>query len=210
MHDRMGFYADHIFPRLMDWSLRGPQHQVEREKALQSVRGEVLEVGFGTGLNLRHYPPGVTRLTAIDVANMLQVRVARRIAAVPFSVTRAALSGEKLPFPDGQFDCVVTTLTLCSIADPVAALREMRRVLKAQGTYVFLEHGRSDDARVARRKDFFNPLQRRLACGCNINRRIDALIRDAGLEIRSLERYVLRGNPRIMAEMYRGVAGPSE
>ena len=157
MHDRMGFYADHIFPRLMDWSLRGPQHQVEREKALQSVRGEVLEVGFGTGLNLRHYPPGVTRLTAIDVANMLQVRVARRIAAVPFSVTRAALSGEKLPFPDGQFDCVVTTLTLCSIADPVAALREMRRVLKAQGTYVFLEHGRSDDARVARRQDFFNP-----------------------------------------------------
>ena len=80
-------------------------------------------------------------------------------------------SGERLPFPDAQFDCVVTTLTLCSIRDPVPALREMRRVLKPDGTYVFLEHGRSDDARVARRQDFFNPLQRRLACGCNINRR---------------------------------------
>ena len=123
MHDRMGFYADHIFPRLMDWSLRGPQHQVEREKALQSVRGEVLEVGFGTGLNLRHYPPGVTRLTAIDVANMLQVRVARRIAAAPFPVERAQLSSDELPFPDARFDCVVTTLTLCSIRDPGAALR---------------------------------------------------------------------------------------
>src|SRR5881398_1054884 len=147
----MGFYADHIFPRLMDWTLRGPVHQAEREKALESVRGE-------------------------------------------------------LPFPDERFDCVVTTLTLCSIRDPVAALRQIRRVLKPEGTYVFLEHGRSDDERVARRQDFFNPLQRRVGCGCNINRRIDALIREAGLEVRSLERYVLRGNPRIMAEMYRGTA----
>src|SRR5712691_4934209 len=122
----MGFYANHVFPRLMDWTLRGPQHQAEREKALRSVRGDVLEVGFGTGLNLRHYPPAVTRLTAVDVANMLRLRVARRIAAAPFPVTREALSGERLPFPDGRFDCVVTTLTLCSIGDPVSALREMR------------------------------------------------------------------------------------
>ena len=202
----MGFYADHIFPRLMDWTLRGPVQQSEREKALQSVRGDVLEVGFGTGLNLRHYPPGVTRLTAIDVADMLQLRVARRIAAVPFPVERAQLSGDELPFPDGRFDCVVTTFTLCSIKDPVAALRQIRRVLKPEGTYVFLEHGRSDDERVARRQDFFNPLQRRVACGCNINRRIDALIREAGLEVRGLERYALGGIPRIMAEMYRGTA----
>ncbi|TMA61690.1 MAG: class I SAM-dependent methyltransferase [Deltaproteobacteria bacterium] len=202
----MGFYADHIFPRLMDWTLRGPVQQSERGKALQSVRGDVLEVGFGTGLNLRHYPPGVTRLTAIDVADMLQLRVARRIAAVPFPVERAQLSGDELPFPDGRFDCVVTTFTLCSIKDPVAALRQIRRVLKPEGTYVFLEHGRSDDERVARRQDFFNPLQRRVACGCNINRRIDALIREAGLEVRGLERYALGGIPRIMAEMYRGTA----
>src|SRR5438876_9514939 len=127
----MGFYADHIFPRLMDWTLRGPVHQAERAKALQSVRGDVLEVGFGTGLNLRHYPPGVTRLTAIDVATMLPLRVARRIAAAPFPVTRTELSGERLPFPAAQFDCVVTTLTLCSIQDPVPALREMPRVPQA-------------------------------------------------------------------------------
>jgi len=206
----MGFYAKHVFPRVMDWMLRGPQHQAERETVLRSIRGDVLEVGFGTGLNLRHYPPGVTRLTAVDVATMLPLRVARRIARASFPVTRTELRGERLPFPDAQFDCVVTTLTLCSIQDPVPALREMRRVLKPDGTYVFLEHGRSDDARVARRQDFFNPLQRRLACGCNINRRIDALVREAGLEIRSLERYVLEGAPRMMAEMYRGAAGRGE
>ena len=206
----MGFYARHVFPRFMDWALGRPRFGRERDEALAAAGGEVLEIGFGTGLNLRHYPPGVTRLTAIDVANMLPLRVARRIAAVPFPVERAQLSGDELPFPDERFDCVVTTLTLCSIRDPVAALRQIRRVLKPEGTYVFLEHGRSDDERVARRQDFFNPLQRRVACGCNINRRIDALIREAGLEVRSLERYVLRGNPRIMAEMYRGTAGRME
>ena len=206
----MGLYARHVFPRLMDWMLRGPVHQAERQQLLDSVRGEVLEVGFGTGLNLAHYPAGVTRLTAIDVTTMLPVRVARRIAAVSFPVTRAELRGERLPFPDAQFDCVVTTFTLCSIGDAVPALREMRRVLKPDGSYVFLEHGRSDDPRVARRQDFVNPLQRRVARGCNINRRIDALIREAGLEIRSLDRYVLQGAPRMMAEMYRGVAAPGE
>src|SRR5207302_4219387 len=184
----MGFYAKHIFPRVMDWMLRGPQHQAEREKVLRSIRGEVLEVGFGTELNLRHYPAGVTRLTAIDVATMLPLRVARRVAAAPFPVTRTELSGERLPFPDAQFDCVVTTMTLCSIGDPVPALREMRRVLKPGGTYVFLEPGHSDEARVARRQDFFNPLQRRLACGCNINRRVGALGRGAGPEVPSVAR----------------------
>src|SRR2546422_6221798 len=123
----MGFYAKHIFRRVMDWMLRGPQHQAERETVLRSIRGDVLEVGFGTGLNLRHYPAGVTRLTAIDVTTMLPLRVARRIAAAPFPVTRTELSGERLPFPDAQFDCVVTTLTLCSIQEPGPALREMRR-----------------------------------------------------------------------------------
>src|SRR5256712_10171265 len=115
----MGFYAKHVFPRVMDWMLRGPQHQAERETVLRSIRGEVLEVGFGTGLNLRHYPPGVTRLTAVDVANMLRVRVARRVAAAPFPVERAQLNGDRLPFPDDRFDAVVMTLTLCSILHPV-------------------------------------------------------------------------------------------
>ena len=204
----MGLYARHVFPRFMDWALGRPRFQREREQVLAAAGGEVLEIGFGTGLNLRHYPPGVTRLTAIDVADLLPARAGRRIAAAPFSVERVRLTAERLPFPDRRFDCAVSTWTLCSIPDALAALREVRRVLKPGGFFVFLEHGRSDDPRVARWQDIFNPIQRRIGVGCNLNRPIDALVRDAGFAITRLERYVIEGEPRIMAEMYRGTASP--
>jgi ubiquinone/menaquinone biosynthesis C-methylase UbiE len=131
--------------------------------------------------------------------------VARRIAAARFPVERVRLDAERLPFDDARFDTVVSTWTLCSIPDPVAALREMRRVLRPEGRYVFLEHGRSDDARVARFQDRFNPVQRRLGCGCNINRRIDTLLQQAGFVVGALDRYVLPG-PRTLGTMYRGSA----
>jgi len=204
----VGLYARHIFPRFMDWTLRRPRFQQERQEALAAARGEVLEIGFGTGLNLRHYPPGVTRLTAIDVADLLPARTARRISAAPFPIERVRLTAERLPFPDARFDCVVSTWTLCSIPDALAALREVRRVLEPGGRFVFLEHGRSDDPRVARWQDRFNPIQRVIGVGCNLNRPIDALVRGAGFAITRLDRYVIEGEPRIMAEMYRGMASP--
>ena len=204
----VGFYARHVFPRFMDWALGRPRFGRERDEALAAVGGEVLEIGFGTGLNLRHYQPGVTRLTALDVADLLPARTARRIKAAPFPVARVHLTAERLPFPDAGFDCAVSTWTLCSIPDALAALREVRRVLKPGGVFVFLEHGRSDDARVARWQDRFNPIQRRIGVGCNLNRPIDALIRDAGFAITRLDRYAIQGEPRIMAEMYRGTASP--
>jgi ubiquinone/menaquinone biosynthesis C-methylase UbiE len=181
--------------------------QKKRAKALKAVHGEVLEVGFGTGLNLPHYPRRVARLVALDPEEMLPPKVSQRIAAASFPVERVQQAGEHLPFPAGRFDCVVTTLTLCTIADPASALIEIRRVLRAGGTYVFLEHGRSADPRVARLQDRLNPLWRLsgIGRGCNINRPIDSLIAQAGLRIVSLERYVL-GRPRIMTEMYRGLA----
>src|SRR5437879_7033043 len=129
----------------MDWVLGRPRFQREREQVLAAVGGEVLEIGFGTGLNLRHYPPGVTRLTAIDVADLLPARTGRRVAAAPFPVERVRLTAERLPFPDARFDCVVSTWTLCSIPDAVAALREVRRVLAPGGRFVFLEHGRRSE-----------------------------------------------------------------
>ncbi len=204
----MGLYARHIFPRVMDWTLRRPRFQRERQQALAAVGGEVLEIGFGTGLNLRHYPSGVTRLTAIDVADLLPARTGQRISAAPFPVERVRLTAERLPFPDARFDCVVSTWTLCSIPDALAALREVRRVLAPGGRFVFLEHGRSDDPRVARWQDRFNPIQRVIGVGCNLNRPIDALVRGAGFAITRLDRYVIEGEPRIMAEMYRGMASP--
>ena len=204
----MGFYARHVFPRVMDWTLRRPRFQRERQAALAAVGGEVLEIGFGTGLNLRHYPRGVTRLTALDVADLLPARTAQRLAAAPFPVERVRLTAERLPFPDRRFDCVVSTWTLCSIPDALAALRELRRVLEPGGRFVFLEHGRSDDPRVARWQDRLNPIQRRLGGGCNLNRPIDTLICDAGFAITHLDRYVIEGEPRLMASMYRGMASP--
>jgi ubiquinone/menaquinone biosynthesis C-methylase UbiE len=203
----MGLYSKHIFPRLLDWSLGNSLMQSQRLEALAPVRGNVLEIGFGTGLNLPHYSKQVTRLTAVDPERMLEARVRTRIAETGMPVERIQLDASgRLPLGDEIFDFVVTTFTLCSIADVGGALKEMRRVLKPEGQYVFLEHGRSDDARVAKRQDFFNPIQKVIACGCNINRSIDLLIREAGFAITRLDRYVMPETPPMFGEMYRGSA----
>ena len=181
--------------------------QEQRRQALAPLRGHVLEIGFGTGLNLPFYPYQVTKLTALDSEHMLPKRVEKRIAQarVPVEQLKLDASG-RLPFEDDAFDGIVTTLTLCSIADVEAALAEIRRVLKPDARYVFLEHGRSDDPRVATRQDFWNPIQKLIACGCNMNRPIDLLIRAAGMEMIELDRYQLPDTPRILGEIYRGVA----
>jgi SAM-dependent methyltransferase len=202
-----GFYARVIFPWVLELSIGGAAFAKERANALKSAHGEVLEVGFGTGLNLPHYPRGVARLVALDPEEMLPAKVAQRISAAGFPVERVQQAGEHLPFAAGQFDWVATTLTLCTIADPASALSEIRRVLQVGGIYIFLEHGRSIDARVARLHYRVNPLWQRsgIGRGCNINRPIDSLIAQADLRITSLERHTM-GRPRIMKERYRGLA----
>ncbi len=220
----MGFgawYGRTVFPRLMEWALSSEVCSAERRRALADARGEVLEIGFGTGLNLAHYPmgptgptgptgsAGVTALTIIDSADLLPDRVTARIAAAPFPVTRAQLDAERLPFSDDRFDTVVSTWTLCSIPDPVAAVREIGRVLRPGGAFLFLEHGLSDRPDVARWQHRWNPIQRWIACGCNVDRPIDRVIADGGLVIRDLSRFVLPGEIRMMGEMYRGSAARS-
>jgi ubiquinone/menaquinone biosynthesis C-methylase UbiE len=203
----MGLYSSYIFPRLLDWSLGNAMIQDQRREALASLRGHVLEIGFGTGLNLPCYPPGVMRLTAIDSERMLPKRVADRIARARIPVEQLQLNaGGRLPFEDEAFDGVVTTFTLCSIGDVASALAEIGRVLKPEGDYVFLEHGRSEDTRVAKRQDLFNPIQRLIGRGCNMNRPIDKLVSAAGLRITNLDRYMMPDTPRMLGEMYRGIA----
>ncbi len=148
----MGLYAKIFFPRVMDWIMGGPEFQREREAALAPAYGDVLELGFGTGLNLPHYPEGVKSLAAVDPSVMLPRRAEKRIAEAGIPFRREALGAEKLPFEAERFDCVVTTWTLCTIPDLPAALREAVRVLKPGGKFIFLEHGRSEEARVARRR----------------------------------------------------------
>jgi ubiquinone/menaquinone biosynthesis C-methylase UbiE len=203
----VGIYSKHIFPYILEWSLGTSEMGNYRRSALAAARGETLEVGFGTGLNLPYYPETVSKLTAIDSENMLQHRVERRIAESPIPVIRLQLDATgRMPFDGRRFDTIVTTMTLCSIADVASALSEIARLIKPGGRFLFLEHGRSDDRSIARRQDRFNPIQRIIAAGCNINRPIDQLIKSAGFEIMSLERFRMPNAPRIMAEMYRGVA----
>lgn len=203
----MGWYARVVFPRLMEWALGTEACSEERRRILAGARGDVLEIGFGTGLNLPHYPSnGVTSLTIVDPAEHLPARVEARIAAARFPVKRAHLDAERLPFDDGSFDTVVSTWTLCSIADPAAALREIRRVLRPTGTFLFLEHGLSTRPLVARLQHLWNPVQQVVACGCNVDREIDRVVAASGLAITALERFELPGEIPLFSPMYRGTA----
>lgn len=202
----MGLYSHYIFPRLMDWVMSGEEFQRWRGVLLQDVQGEVLEFGLGTGLNLPHYPKTVSRLDAVDPALLLPHRVARRSKSASFPIHIERLSAETLPFDDRRFDCVVSTWTLCTIPDPVRALLEVRRVLKPTGRFLFLEHGRSENEKIAAWQDRLNPIQRIVGCGCNLNRRIDQLISQAGLCLIQLDRFQMETIPRLGGEMYRGVA----
>jgi ubiquinone/menaquinone biosynthesis C-methylase UbiE len=193
----------------MDWVMAGEEFRRLRSELLAPVQGEVLELGLGTGLNLSHYPRSVTRLHAVDPADLLPRTVAERIAAAPFPVRLQHVAAETLPYDDRSFDFVVSTWTLCTIPDPAKALKEVRRVLKPDGAFLFLEHGRSDNERVAKWQDRLNPIQRVIACGCNLNRRIDRLISEAGFNVEMLDRFRMLGVPRLGAEMYRGRAVPA-
>jgi ubiquinone/menaquinone biosynthesis C-methylase UbiE len=192
----------------MDRVMRTPRFQEQRQQALASVSGRVLEIGFGTGLNLPHYPSTVTWLTAIEPGHLLDKRVAERSANLAMPVEIFRYRAEALPWEDHRFDCAVSTWTLCTIRDPLRALNEIRRVLKPGGKFIFLEHGRSDDPKVARWQTILNLFQRVFACGCNLNRRIDRLIEDGGFTVERLDRFVMDGLPRPGADMYRGVASP--
>ncbi len=192
-------------PRIQDLLMRGMNDL--RPDTVGLASGEVLEVGFGTALNLRYYGPDVKRVTGLDPLVTDGVKaVDQRIADAPFPVERAALHADgDLPFDAGRFDTVVTTWTLCSIPDPQAALEEMRRVLKPGGRYVFIEHGRSDEASTSRWQDRLNPIWLAITGECNINRRIDEIVEQGGFELSGLDRFLGQG-PKIFANLYRGVA----
>jgi SAM-dependent methyltransferase len=202
----MGFYCDHIFPRLMEWVMAGDEFLRLRSELLASAHGEVLELGIGTGLKLPHYPETVTGLRAVDPAQLLPKTVAARSARLSFPVHIQRGSAETLTHADRRFDYVISTWTLCTIPDPVLALQEVGRVLKPGGKFLFMEHGRSDDQKIAAWQDRLNPIQNVIGCGCNLNRQIDRLITQSGLMIAHLDRFSMEGVPRLAGEMYQGTA----
>jgi ubiquinone/menaquinone biosynthesis C-methylase UbiE len=201
----MGFYTDRILPRITNRFMAGDEFVPHRRDCLEGVSGEVLEVGFGSGLNLPYYPSDVRKLYALDPATLGRKLAAERLAGCPFPVEFVGLDGEDIPLADNIVDAAVCTWTLCSIPDPSKALREIRRVLKPGHRFHFVEHGRSDEERVARWQDRLTPFHRVISGGCHLNRKIDALVREAGFEIERLENLYICG-AKISSYFYKGRA----
>ena len=177
-----------------------------RRRLLAAARGDVLEIGAGTGSNIPHYPEAVEALVLVEPEEPMARRAERRLAGSGRRGRVVQASAESLPFADGSFDTVVCTLVLCSVADPPAALGELRRVLRPAGRLLFLEHVRADDAKLARWQDRLRRPWRRLACGCNCDRRTVAAIEHAGFRLEELERGELPKAPPIVRPLAVGRA----
>jgi ubiquinone/menaquinone biosynthesis C-methylase UbiE len=202
----MGLYAEVIFPWLCDLVLGRRFLAKYRRELLATVSGRILEIGFGTGLNLPHYPRHVRHLTALDPSAGMGWRARRRIARCGIDVDLRPEGGERLPFADGAFDSVVSTLTLCSIADVGAALSEVCRVLRRGGQFVFLEHGLSPDAGVRQWQRRLNGLEMRLAGGCRLDRPIRALVAAQPFASLAVTEFYLKKIPKTHGYLYRGTA----
>ncbi|MEO0804455.1 MAG: class I SAM-dependent methyltransferase [Cyanobacteria bacterium J06642_2] len=177
-----------------------------RQQVLARARGKVLEVGFGTGLNLPFYPATVEQLTALDTNPGTLAIAERRLAKTTIPVEKVTLNGESLPMVAASFDTVVSTWTLCSIARVSQALNEIHRVLKPDGKFLFIEHGLSPDRSVRVFQNRLNGWQKAIADGCNLNRNIPRLIEDADFEILELESFYAKGLPGFMGYFYKGIA----
>jgi SAM-dependent methyltransferase len=206
----MGMWSEHVVPRLVEVALRSKSVGRMREAALSGLEGEVVEIGFGSGLNLQHYPPSVTKVHAVEPSEVARRLAAPRVAASAIAVDYTGLDGQALPFGDASVDAVVSTFTLCTIPAVDVALREVVRVLRPGGRFHFLEHGRSDEPKIVTWQNRLDGIQGRLAGGCHLNRPIDALIQDAGFEIEHVDhRYLPGPSPsKPFGYLYRGVARP--
>jgi ubiquinone/menaquinone biosynthesis C-methylase UbiE len=198
----MNFYDTHILPKILDFTMRRKYFEDQRKDVIGGVSGTVLEIGFGSGLNLPYYTD-VTKLYALEPSKELWELAQLRIGGLDFDVEYLQESAEAIPLEDGSVDHVVSTWTLCSIPDIEIALREVHRVLKPGGTFSFVDHGKSPRSFVYTLQKFFTPCSKCLAGGCHLDRDIETLIQEAGFTIEKLETYQMNTTP--LAFMYKGV-----
>ena len=204
----MPFWTDQVVPRMTDKMLSSRDVMAHRRRATEGLHGDVVEIGFGSGLNVPAYPAEVTTVYAVDPSLVARKLAGDRVAASPASIRYVGLDGEDLPLDDASVDTALSTFTLCTIPDAGRAVREVNRVLRPGGTFHFLEHGLCPDAGVARWQHRLNGVQRRVAGGCHLDRPIEQLVRDAGFEITAIHHDQLAG-PGFMrpwAYLYEGVA----
>ncbi len=202
----MGFYTQVVFPRLCDLLLNRPLVARHRRELLAHTAGDVLEIGFGTGLNLPYYPESVRKLTTVDPNAGMHSLARRRIKKSKIEVDQRVLSGERLPFDAGTFDCVVSTFTLCSIAEVGEALAEVYRVLRPGGRFLFLEHGLSPEPAVQKWQRRLNRLEMWLADGCRLDRDIRGLVTAQPFASERIDQFYMERSPKTHGYMTRGVA----
>lgn len=203
----MSFYEDVILPRFINCACGTKPIMKQREKVVPKATGTVLEIGVGTGLNLPIYDPGkVDRVIGLDPSEASWELARQRADGLDFELEFIGLPGEQIPLDDNSVDTVLVTFALCTIPDPVKALHGMARVLKPGGRLLFAEHGLAPDDAVARWQGRINPLWRRMAGGCNLNRNIPGLLGEGGFQVAELEQAYLPSTPRIAGYNYWGSA----
>lgn len=202
----MGIYHDQVLPRIVNVACGLKANRPMRERVCAGLAGRVLEIGFGSGLNVPYYPSSVTEVAAIEPSDVAWKLAAKRVAASSVPVERAGLDGRSLPFPDDSFDAAVSTWTMCTVPEIDVALAELRRVLVPGGELHFVEHGLAPDAAVQRWQHRLTPVQRRLFGGCNLNRPIVELVSGAGFRIEELDVFYEPGAPRFLGAQSLGVA----
>ena len=202
----MGLYGEHVLPRIVNAACGMTSSNDLRHRVCEGLYGHVVEIGFGSGLNVPFYPNSVIGVAAIEPADLGWKLAGKRVADSPVPVERSGLDGQSLPLPDDSCDTAVSTWTLCTIPDPIVALREVRRVLKPGGTLHFVEHGLAPDAEVQQWQHRLEPLQKRLFGGCHLTRPILDLLTEAGFTIIEVDVFYEKGAPKFLAADSLGVA----